>query len=296
MFKKLANYRHNWILALAIGLVAAFGLMVLFLDVKPPMGRVNQFDSIPILALLIFGSVIAPILEELSFRGFFSSSNKLKLAAFIGFLAYTSLILFSKYSIGLAVANALIFLVLITLYTKFKSNIIFVLFVISNAVVFGLIHYSAEDFANHSYPFVLVQTVLGLFLTWITINSRLSIAMIFHGAWNLIAFSSMLVSLQFVSEEVQVFEKDNVKITYKLVPVLDSSTTTITNEYDKVIGKNVTIKTLLDLALIEPNLKGKYSSVVPMARYDFTIEFKDGKQNFKPVFELLSKEEMIIRN
>ncbi|HSD15472.1 MAG TPA: CPBP family intramembrane glutamic endopeptidase [Flavobacterium sp.] len=296
MFKKLENYRHNWILVLAIGLVAVFGLMNLFLDVKPPMGRVNQFDSIPILGLLIFGSVIAPVLEELSFRGFFSNSNKLRVLALIGFLSYTGFVFYSKYSATFAVFNTLIFLVLITLCTKFKSNIIFALFVITNAVVFGLIHYSAEDFSNGSYPFVLIQTVLGLFLTWITINSKLSIAMIFHGTWNLIALSITLASLQFVLEEKTVIEKDNMKITYQQVPVLGSNATTVTNESDKVIGKNVTIKTLLDLALIEPNLKDKYSSVIPMARYDFTIEFKDEKRDFEKVLKILQEKEMVMKN
>jgi hypothetical protein len=296
MLKKIANFRHNWIPVLALSLLVVFGLMILFSDVKLPISRVNAFDSLPILGLLLSGSVIAPVLEELSFRGFFSDNNKLKLVALIGFLSYTSLMLYSKYSIGFAVANALIFLVLITLYHKFKNNITFVLFVITNAVVFGLVHYSAEDFSSGSYPFVLIQTILGLFLTWITINSKLSVAMIFHGAWNSLAFISLFLNIQFVSEEKTLIERDNVKISYQQVPVLDSNTTTVTNESNIVIGKNATIKTLLDLAVFDSNLKDKYSSIVPMARYNFTIEFKDGKQNFEPVLKLLQEEELVIRN
>ncbi|ESU23955.1 hypothetical protein FEDK69T_10120 [Flavobacterium enshiense DK69] len=296
MLKKITNFRHNWIPVLAIGLFAVFSLMVLFLDVNLPASRVNELDGMPILLLMVYGSFVAPVLEELSFRGFFSSSNKLRVIALIGFLSYTSLAFYSKYSTAFVVLNVIVFFVLITLYNKFKNNLIFALFIVSNAVVFGLIHYSAEDFTNQWNPFVLSQIALGLFFTWITINARLVVAMLFHGAWNLIVLTSTLLSLQFVSEEILVIEKDNVKITYQQVPVLDFNTTTITDESNKVIGKNITINRLLDLGLLDSNLKGKYSSVVPMARYDFTIEFKDGKRNFKPVFELLSKEEMIIRN
>lgn len=296
MIKILTNCRHNWILVLAVSLLAVFGLMVLVLDVKPPINRVNEFDSLPVLVLLVFGAVFAPVLEELSFRGFFSNSNKLKIIALIGFLSYTSLMFYSKYSIGFAVANALIFLVLITLYYKFKNNSIFVLFVITNAVVFGLIHYSAEDFVSQSYPFVLIQTVLGLFFTWITINSKLSVAMIFHGTWNLLALVSMLLSLQFVSKETKVVHGNSVKVSYQQIPVLESNTTTCTDESDKIVAKNITVKSFLDLTLINSDLKENYSSIIPMARYNFTIEFKDGKTNFEEVLKMLQEEEMVIRN
>ncbi|WP_081711869.1 CPBP family intramembrane glutamic endopeptidase [Flavobacterium saliperosum] len=296
MYKRLNGYKYNWIFVLAMCLGIFFVLIMLFAQVKLPVSRVNAFDSLPILVLLTFGAIIAPVLEELSFRGFFSNSNKLKIIALIGFLSYTSLMFYSKYSIDFAVANALIFLVLITLYYKFKNNSIFVLFVITNAVVFGLIHYNATDFIGQINPFVLVQIILGLFLTWITINSKLWLAMIFHGAWNLIALTAMLLSLQFVSKEINVIERDNVKISYQQVPVLDSKVITVANETNKVIGKNTTIKTLLDFALIDSDLKGNYSSIVPMARYNFTIEFKDDKRNFETVLKILQEEEMVIKN
>ncbi|ESU29180.1 hypothetical protein FLJC2902T_12220 [Flavobacterium limnosediminis JC2902] len=296
MLKKIANFRHNWIPVLAISLLAVFGLMIIFLDVDLPASRVSQFDGKHILVLMVFGSVVAPVLEEFSFRGFFSNNSKLKKVALVGFLSYTSLVLYSNYSIGFAMANALIFLVLITLYSKFKNNIIFVLFVITNAVVFGLIHYSAEDFIGQLNPYVLTQIAWGLLFTWITINSRLTMAMVFHGALNLVLLTNFLINLQFVSEETTVIEKDNVKISYQQVPVLDSNNTTVNYEPDKVIGKNTTIKSLLDVALYDSNLKGKYSSIVPVARYNFTIEFKDDKRNVAALIELLQEEEMVIKN
>ena len=70
MLNKIAKYNHNWILVLAMSLAVLFILMALLLEIKTPISRVNAFDGIPILVLLAFGSVIAPILEELSFRGF----------------------------------------------------------------------------------------------------------------------------------------------------------------------------------------------------------------------------------
>lgn len=70
MLNKIAKYNHNWILVLAMSLAVVFILMALLLEIKTPISRVNAFDGIPILVLLAFGSVIAPILEELSFRGF----------------------------------------------------------------------------------------------------------------------------------------------------------------------------------------------------------------------------------
>ena len=78
--------------------------------------------NILILVLLAFGSVIAPILEELSFRGFFTENRKLKLIALIGFLSYTTMSFCSKYSIVVAVVNGLVFLLAIALFRQFKSN------------------------------------------------------------------------------------------------------------------------------------------------------------------------------
>ena len=120
--------------------------------------------------------------------------------------------------------------------------------------------------------------------------------MLFHATWNLIALTAMLLSLQFVSKEINVIERDDVKISYQQVPVLDSKVITVTSETNKVIGKNTTIKTLLDFTLIDSDLKEKYSSIVPMARYNFTIEFKDGKTNFEEVLKILQEEKMVIRN
>lgn len=279
-----------------MSLAVVFILMALLLEIKPPISRVNAFDGIPILALLMFGSVVAPILEEFSFRGFFTDNRKLKIIALIGFLSYTTMSFYSKYSIGVAVVNGLVFLLTIGLFRQIKSNAVFVLFVVYNALVFGLIHYTAEDFANGSYPFVLVQTILGLFLTWITINSRLAIAMIFHGAWNSLAFVSLFTSLQFVSEEMKIIENEKVKISYQQVPVLDSKITSVTNETNAIIGKNTTIKTFLDFATIHADLKNKYSSVVPMARYNITVEFKDGKTNYDEVLKMLQEQKLVIKN
>ncbi len=67
MLNKIAKYHHNWILVLAMSLAVVFILMALLLEIKTPISRVNAFDGIPILVLLAFGSVIAPILEEIVF-------------------------------------------------------------------------------------------------------------------------------------------------------------------------------------------------------------------------------------
>ena len=296
MLNKIAKYNHNWILVLAMSLAVLFILMALLLEIKTPISRVNAFDGIPILVLLAFGSVIAPILEELSFRGFFTENRKLKLIALIGFLSYTTMSFCSKYSIVVAVVNGLVFLLAIALFRQFKSNAFCVLFVVYNAFVFGLIHYTAEDFANGSYPFVLVQTILGLLFTWITINSRLTVAMIFHGVWNSLAFISLFISLQFVSKEMKIIENEAVKISYQQLPVLDSKSTSVTNETNVIIGKNTTIKTFLDFATIHPDLKKKYSSVVPMARYNITVEFKGGKANHEEVLTMLQEQKLVIKN
>ena len=128
MLNKIAKYNHNWILVLAMSLAVLFILMALLLEIKTPISRVNAFDGIPILVLLAFGSVIAPILEELSFRGFFTENRKLKLIALIGFLSYTTMSFCSKYSIVVAVVNGLVFLLAIALFRQFKSNAFCVLF------------------------------------------------------------------------------------------------------------------------------------------------------------------------
>ncbi|ESU29176.1 hypothetical protein FLJC2902T_12180 [Flavobacterium limnosediminis JC2902] len=296
MFETSTNFRHNWILILAIILGTAFGLMSFFLEIKPPVSSADFFEGVKIPVFIVIGTVIMPVLEELSFRGFFSNSNKMRAIALIGFLSISSSALYSNYSIVFASLVLVLMVVLTILYFKFRNNIIFVLFVISNALVFGLIHYSAKDFAVQGNPFVMVQIGAGLFLTWVTLNSRLRTAMLVHGVWNFIALASMLLSLQFVSKEIEVIEQGKVKVSYQQVPVFASNAISLTNESNKMVVKNATIRMLMDLALIDRDLKDKYSSVDPLARYNFTIEFKDDKRNFEEVLKILQEKEMVVRN
>lgn len=296
MIKTLTNYRHNWILVSAISCGVVFSLISLFFDTKSSTSHVGVFDRLPILLVIVVGVVVAPVLEELSFRGFFSNSNRLRIIALIGFLFYIVLSFYSKYSIGFAVLALVLALVLIMLYYKYRSSVVFILFVIFNAIVFGLIHYSIEDFSKPGFQFVLVQIGGALLLTWITMNKGLFFSMLFHGLWNLGALSIFVYSLQFVPKEINIIEKNSIKIVYQQVPIMDSNTVSVTNTADGLTAKNVTIQTFLDLGITDNSLKSAYSSIIPMARYDITVEFKDGGRNYETVLKILQEKEMIVKN
>lgn len=296
IFEVLEKYKCNWILVLASTIAVVLALTLFLFEFELPVNKVNQFDRLPIVFLVVFVSLLAPVLEELSFRGFFTSSYKLKVVALLGFLTYSGFVLCFKYSVGLAVFVLSVMTVLIIFYYKFKSDFFFNFFVIANAVVFGLIHYQSDDFMNQPNPFILIQVTFALFLTWITINKGIFSSILLHGLWNSIALIILFVNIQLVSDKTQIVNNKEVRIIYKQVPIMDSNTVSVTNTEDGLIAKNVTIQTFLDLGITDNSLKSAYSSIIPMARYDITVEFKDDGRNYETVLKILQEKEMIVKN
>lgn len=210
--------KNNWLLGWAlINLCLAFVIM-LFVGAQPYEGSRNP-SNYPLIATVITMLFLAPILEELLFRSFFSS-NKLK------FIGITCLPIFI-YFVGEAIHTYILLIIFYVTYflgygkpksVSHKFSLVF------SALLFAVVHYKTTDFLRFETAYyVLFQFANGLLLIWLTINLTLGKAVVFHICWNAIIVTILLVALQFPDQTIHKYESEVMNVEWQRKPYFDNN-------------------------------------------------------------------------
>ncbi len=202
----MKNKKKNWILY--SGIVAVLlGLVVLWsTKTEYYHSRLNMETNF--ITLLFFSIIIAPVFEELAFRGYFTRSKKIQIPSLILLVVYVL--------ISFNFINLILFLAILTfiLLNNGKENNLIFFFSI---LLFGTIHYQVSDFTSLSaFYTILFQLGLGAILLWVVINFNLKRAVLLHALFNLVMLSFTYFSIMYKTDfSEKRIENDTIHVVWK---------------------------------------------------------------------------------
>nr|WP_246628866.1 CPBP family intramembrane glutamic endopeptidase [Algoriphagus marincola] len=235
--------------------------------------------------------LVAPIIEEIGFRGFLTDNKVLQALFFL----FPSLIFI------LSGWNTLIFLLMVMVYSLFfiyksySQDWILDLLLIVSALYFSLHHLPSEASLTRSWlPFLSQSFSLGLILSWIVINKSIWWAMLFHGAWNLLVAIIYLLGLQLVSEDLNKVEGDGYKLEWKRVPFLESNEGSYSPEGNELQITNMNLQDIL--GIVNPSLLDSFAISEPFMKYDIELKSNGGYEIVKrDLIQALESDSLIVR-
>ena len=297
MFKKTLK---NWLLKLGI---ASFALLILLQMVfaalgidYPPISRDMLGENLSFGLFVILGVIVAPLFEEVAFRGFFTPQRWLRITSFIVLLIFIGLS-FSYFSL------ALLLLYILSVYLNDRSGKKRInLLLVMNAVLFAGIHYTAQDFITSlGVVAILAQFGMGLILLWITINFGLIKAMLFHAFYNGLLMLLLFMALQYPSPEKHTAESKHLTIEYQEIPYAKSTEGSFTRKRtkDTLYLTNMRLNKANRLHIETSTLSKEdepWVESVPFMKYDlkvYTNNTEEVNMYSEELFQLLKNEELI---
>lgn len=265
------EYKENWLFITGLGIFSVFGLLMIFIidfDKYLNSSRLQYLD-IELNVFVVFSVLIAPLLEEFSFRANFCRSKILKII---------SIVVLTTYIITTGTNNYLIYLTFVIYITSYgivifgNSHLIKRITYALNAVLFGLIHYKLTDLNSiHTGSQVLIQLALGFILIWVFLNFKLIGSIIAHILYNGILIFAAVFSLTHPNTEFQYFKNDDINMKF------NKSEFNLSDEGDIMIYKDsITCTKCLPLNVLKYNSKRGYNIIdyVPaenFVRYDIKV-------------------------
>jgi membrane protease YdiL (CAAX protease family) len=270
-------------------------LLTLFLDLNPSFSDTQTDSSLPLYFKLVLAPLIlAPIFEEILFRGFLSKSNSIKILFFL--TGFISIFLFDFHK-----ATVLLILFLYALFASFlytKNNFLLNLLILLSSFIFATIHYSIEElYSFQTLPFLLGKFSLALILGWIVYNNNIFAAIFFHAVWNLIVILFFLHSLQYVEKKLVVSDFEESIITYEKVPIFSSNVSSYSIDEKELIVKNMAIEDVIKY--MDRKYLDTFNIRAPYMRYNIHVILKSVKDKDKLtplIIRLLEKENLIERD
>lgn len=286
----MKKYKSNWILSTSIFLFLLFCLLMMLFR-QEDFNNSRMTIKVSFFVFSFFAVIIAPIFEEIIFRGIFTTNNYLKKTSIV-FSVFIGLILF-YINYNIASTIFLLTLILLNFYIYKNTNLTFYqeyLLVISNAFLFGFVHYKISDFESiNNSIFVLSQISIGFLLIWITKNFGLVKSMIVHSLFNFSLVLLTFFSIQFVDTKTYSKENKNVIIKWNQIPFLSSNKGSVENQEAKIVIKNLDISTAINLT----NKSSSLRSNIPFLKYNITIISKHKKITDKEIIEALEMSKLI---
>ncbi len=190
-------------------LLVYYTLLIYKIDVPFNNDKFNGFNNF--LTIAFSTLIIAPILEELIFRGIFVNEKRYKLFFYIG-------------SVGFCLFTSNYYLIIIPLFLfvnkfKNKNNNYFLA-----TVLFALVHYSLHDFKNIiSIIPAFFQFSLGLILLWIAINYGLKKSILAHFLINLSVIFPLFLVLQFPNTDKNSIKNDIIVFEWQKTPTIGNT-------------------------------------------------------------------------
>lgn len=233
--------------------------------------------------------IVAPIMEEFTFRGSFTESSKLKIVSII---SIPILILYlGKLELIIPVV---LYVILLILDIRLNLNKPFIYFF--NATLFAFFHYQLIDFYNlKSIVPMFMHLGLGLLLIWVVINKTIVKSIIIHAFYNFILVLISFIYLQYPDSRVKSIEEEKISIEWKKVPILNSRNSAYQIHGDKKIeGKAISPIKILHLLGLNGEIN-KYTNAEPFFVVDIDIKAIDSesKLNGEKVKHVLLKANLI---
>ena len=208
----LNNKKHNWLLISGIG-VFFLGLATSFFGDSNLAENHKTFENytrVGFPLFLVFSIFIAPIFEELSFRGGFVQSKILRAISLIGLIIF--FFLTQSY---LTKVITVLYLALLVFSFINKHMSLLIPLALLNAFLFALFHLDTDHLISwNALAGFSFRSAFAFFAIWICINFNLLKSILFHSVWNLSLVLVLSYSLFFPDETIQHYENDNIQVTW----------------------------------------------------------------------------------
>lgn len=270
------RFKENWLILVAIiCLCTGIGLFYFF-EGENLYPRSNDYSNFSFILIVFFIVIFAPIIEELSFRGFYSSKRVFYLIS-IFLLPVLFLLTNGQFWFVLV-----LFYLSLFLHSKFNKPWIWRFSIGINVILFALMHYEINDFTNFksiTFPF---QIAFGFLSIWIVINFNLFKAIVAHFTWNTVLMLILFFGIQFPDKTVNTYNDDLFHASWSRVPHFNSKPGKFSIKENRVLMENLTAKKLSDFLNYNSSSPETYQSE-PFMKYNLTLQVKDSvsKQNLQ---------------
>jgi len=241
--------------------------------------RFNDFTLIHFIAAF----TIAPVLEELIFRGIFRGKKIFKYVMYLGSLLY--IILLQNYYLIPILA---IFIVAFELNRS--KNIPYHIYY-SNAVLFGLMHYEFNDLKLLDTGIGIVMTSgMGLILIWMVLNFGLIYSILLHALNNFVAVAIIVLGNETSDMTLNKVETEDFTMKYQRVSffIKDENMQVEVNKFLK--AENMSISNIHNALCSDEKLDDLY-----FGKFNVSIERKSNstkKLNCESFHQLLNKTDL----
>lgn len=286
--------KKNWMIVSGVLLLFSSLFVILYFDLTLPYSK-SRFESTGTFFVKFFIAplLIAPVIEELLFRGFLSRSKVVN-ALFL--LLGVGALFFFNFHWVLVILILLTYVVYLSyFYTKIEW--LLDVAILLSALVFGSVHYSAEELNFlQTLPFFLVQFSGGLILSWVIYTKNFLSGVISHAVWNLIIVGISLYGLQFVDTTTSKTAYGESSMVYKKVPIFYSSVSSYKIEDQELIAKNMTVFDVIKY--MDERYLDTFNITTPYMKYDIHISLEgiSGANDFNSnAMRLLEQEKLLIK-
>jgi hypothetical protein len=258
------KYKSNFLLASGVFLLTLAYVLIYYFEIRAIDHSTDSFGSSLWSRLFLFPVIVAPLLEEVWYRGFLSS-KKIVRGLFIILMVVG---LFLRDFTWYFLLFSILLLVLYFLNKKYLNPILVYVMIFLSTIYFSLSHFPVGfDLTFRLVPVMMVSFSIGLVLSWIIINFSLRRAVLLHAFWN---FSWGLFSffvLQFVDPQVYTYEDDSFRIEWNQVPVSDKR-----GGFFEHLDHSISVTNLEIDALLFLLQNDSYVGTLPYMKYDILLE------------------------
>lgn len=279
----LKTTHKNWLLATGISGFLFSLLLFFILKLESDVSISRDVIKLPLYIFLFFGVFIAPIIEEITFRGVLTKKRVLIYLSIIISIIYL-ILSFKNNFLCLIPYSISVYYVYIKQY---RHNIL----ILSLALFFALVHYDYQDLTSiRTFYLPLAQFSTALVLSWVVINYNIIKSILAHACFNLFVISLLLISIQFPDESTSFHKNNNIRIEYNKTPYFSKQRKSEIKYLDSALVIN-SFQPKKIHEIFTKKYKREYNSdqfqqVEPYMKYDITI-YHNSQVNQKQIDSVL---------
>jgi len=241
--------------------------------------RFNDFTLIHFIAAF----TIAPVLEELIFRGIFTGKKIFKYGMYLGSLLY--IILLQNYYLIPILA---IFIIAFELNRS--KNIPYYIYY-GNALLFGLMHYEFNDLKLlDTWIGIVMTSGMGLVLIWMVPNFGLIYSILLHALNNFVAIAIVVLGNETADMTLKKVETQDFTMKYQRVSFFIKDENMQVEVNKSLKAKNMSISNIHNALCSDEKLDDLY-----FGKFNVSIERKSNstkKLNCESFHQLLNKTDL----
>ena len=283
--KRKRIYTENNLLK--AGIIIFFGslignIILSYFNESEFSSRITRFNDFTLIHF-IAAFTIAPVLEELIFRGIFTGKKIFKYVMYLGSLLY--IILLQNYYLIPLLA---IFIVAFELNRS--KNIPYHIYY-SNAVLFGLMHYECNDLKLLDTGIGIVMTSgMGLILIWMVLNFGLIYSILLHALNNFVAIAIVVLGNETSDMTLKKVETEDFTMKYQRVSFFIKDGNMEVENNKSLKAENMSISNIHNALCFDEKLDDLY-----FGKFNVSIERKSNstkKLNCESFHQLLNKTDL----